>query len=435
MSLTKEKPNILVILADDHGYGDISLHGGPHLQTPHIDRIAGDGMRFSQFYANSSVCSPSRAALMTGRYPDRVGVPGVIRTHAHDNWGYFRQDAVTLPTLLKRAGYRTSIVGKWHLGLEPENHPCQRGFDYFRGFLGDMMDDYYTHRRHDINYMRQDQEEIDPKGHATDLFTRWAIEVIQKQTNSDQPFFLYLAYNAPHTPIQPPEEWIERVRQREPDASPERVKYVALVEHMDAGIGQVLDALQQTGQLSDTLVVYTSDNGGQGNVGAYNGPYRGNKGDMYEGGIRVPACAMWPGRIPGGTVTDQVSLLMDLLPTLCELTSVDVDHPIEGRSILPTLLGDQRDLADRVLYWVRREGTMRFLGLCQHAVRRGDLKLLHNSPFDPLELFHLGENSGEQFERASGDPESFKKMAQLLQREMQPAGAVPWLKSDTDLIA
>lgn len=426
-----KKPNILLILADDHGYGDISLHGGPHLQTPHIDRIAGDGVRFSQFYANSSVCSPSRAALMTGRYPDRVGVPGVIRTHAHDNWGYFRQDAVTLPTMLKRAGYRTSIVGKWHLGLEPENHPCRRGFDYFRGFLGDMMDDYYTHLRHGFNYMRLDQAEIHPEGHATDLFTRWAIEVIREQANSDQPFFLYLAYNAPHTPIQPPEEWIERVRQREPEASPERVQYVALVEHMDAGIGQVLDALQQTGQLSDTLVIYTSDNGGQGNVGAYNGPYRGNKGDMYEGGIRVPACAMWPGRIPQGAVTDQVALLMDLFPTLCALTGVDVDHQIEGSSILPTLCGDQQDLAGRALYWLRREGTMRFLGLCQHAVRCGDLKLLHNSPFDPLELFHLGEDPGERTDLANGDPESFKKMAQLLQREIQPAGAIPWLKSES----
>ncbi|MFH1571337.1 MAG: sulfatase-like hydrolase/transferase, partial [Gemmatimonadota bacterium] len=272
MTASEARPHILLILADDHGYGDVSLHGGPHLCTPHMDRIAGDGVHFTRFYANSSVCSPSRAALMTGRYPDRVGVPGVIRTHARDSWGYFRQDAVTLPTMLRRAGYHTSLVGKWHLGLEPENHPCRRGFDWFRGFLGDMMDDYCSHLRHGYNYMRLGREEIRPEGHATDLFTAWAVELIRQWPATGQPQFLYLAYNAPHTPIQPPPAWVERVRRREPGASEERVRYAALVEHLDAGIGQVLEALEQTGQLANTLVIYTSDNGGQADVGACNGP-------------------------------------------------------------------------------------------------------------------------------------------------------------------
>lgn len=419
-------PHILLILADDHGYGDVSVHQGPHLQTPNMDRIAADGVRFTRFYANSSVCSPSRAALMTGRYPDRVGVPGVIRTHGEDNWGYFRQDAVTLPTMLARAGYGTSLVGKWHLGLEPENHPCRRGFGSFRGFLGDMMDDYYTHLRHGHNYMRLGQEQIDPPGHATDLFTEWAVEQIRQWPQANQPQFLYLAYNAPHTPIQPPEEWVERVRRREPDASDERVRYVALVEHLDAGIGRVLEALEQVGQLDNTLVIYTSDNGGQMSVGAYNGPLRGQKGDMYEGGIRVPACAMWPGRIPSGLVTDQVAMLMDLFPTACEVAGVEVDHQIEGCSILPTLFGQEQDLSDRVLYWLRREGTMRFLGLCQHAVRRGDLKLLHNDPFSPLELYDLAQDPQEASDRAAVDGQTFEAMAHLLQREMHGAGGVPW---------
>ncbi|MBT7099272.1 sulfatase-like hydrolase/transferase, partial [Candidatus Poribacteria bacterium] len=176
-------PNIVLILADDHGYGDVSMHDGPHIRTPNIDRIAQDGMRFSQFYANSSVCSPSRAALMTGRYPDRVGVPGVIRTHPENNWGYFAQEAVTLPAILKRKEYHTALIGKWHLGLEPENHPCRRGFDHFHGFLGDMMDDYYTHLRHDNNYMRQGFETIDPRGHATDLFSDWSAEFIRSRQN------------------------------------------------------------------------------------------------------------------------------------------------------------------------------------------------------------------------------------------------------------
>ncbi|MDA0336688.1 MAG: sulfatase-like hydrolase/transferase [bacterium] len=421
------RPNILVILADDHGYGDVSMHRGPHIQTPHMDRIARDGIRFQHFYANSSVCSPSRAALLTGRYPDRVGVPGVIRTHPENNWGYLHQDAVTLPSMLQRAGYDTSLIGKWHLGLDPESHPCRRGFDHFHGFLGDMMDDYLTHRRHDINYMQFAQQEIDPEGHATDLFTDWAIQYIRQRESTTQPFFLYLAYNAPHTPIQPPEEWVDRVRQREPEAADERVRYVALVEHLDDGIGRTLQALEETGQLDNTLVIYTSDNGGQMNVGATNGPYRGAKGDMYEGGLRVPACAMWPGHIPAGTITDQVALLMDLFPTACDAAGVHIDHHIEGRSLLPTLHGETQDFGDRVLYWVRREGGERFLGLCQHAVRLGDLKLLHNGAFDPLELFDLGTDPYEQSE-GSADTEALQVMRTLLQQQIQVAGATAWQK-------
>ena len=417
-------PNILIILGDDHGYGDISAHRGPHIQTPNIDRIAENGIRLTQFYANSSVCSPSRAALMTGRYPDRVGVPGVIRTYPESNWGYFSRDAITLPSMLKQKDYHTSIIGKWHLGLEPENHPCKRGFDHFHGFLGDMMDDYYTHLRHDQNYMRKDLEVIDPRGHATDLFTEWATEVIHGHAHASQPFFLDLAYNAPHTPIQPPEDWIERVRQREPDASPERVKYIALVEHMDAGIGRVLDALEQTGQLSNTLVIYTSDNGGQLNVGATNGDLKGGKGQMYEGGIRVPTCAMWADGIEKGQVCDNVAMLMDLFPTACEIAGASVNHEIEGLSILPTLRGETQNFSDRAMYWVRKDGGPSFLGLNQHAVRRGNIKLLHNSPFEPLELYDLGNDPQETSDQAKTG--AFREMGELLQTEMQQNGSIPW---------
>ena len=422
-------PNIVLILADDHGYGDVSMHGTPDIQTPHIDRIAADGMRFSQFYANSSVCSPSRAALMTGRYPDRVGVPGVIRTHAENNWGYFAQDAVTLPQILKRQEYHTALIGKWHLGLEPENHPCRRGFDHFHGFLGDMMDDYYTHLRHDRNYMRRNDETIDPRGHATDLFSDWSAEFIRSRQHESEPFFLYLAYNAPHTPIQPPQEWIDRIREREPEASDTRVEYLALVEHMDDGIGRVLDALDETGQASNTIVVYTSDNGGQMNVGADNGPWRGQKGQMYEGGIRVPACVRWPGEMDAGASNDTAAMLLDLYPTLCDAVGLPVEHEIEGQSILPTLRGASQDFSERVYYWIRKEGGQQFLGLDQHAVRLGDVKLLHNRPFEPLELYHLGNDPAESADLRDGNGASFGEMRQLLQAEMQRAGSVAWQRS------
>ena len=419
-------PNVLLILADDHGYGDISAHDGPSIQTPNIDRIATNGTRFTRFYANSSVCSPSRASLMTGRYPDRVGVPGVIRTHPENNWGHFRQDATTLPSALKQKDYRTAIIGKWHLGLELENHPCKRGFDHFHGFLGDMMDDYYTHLRHNINYMRDGFDTIDPRGHATDLFTDWSAAFIRSQAQSSEPFFLYLAYNAPHTPIQPPDEWIARVQEREPDISPQRAKYIALVEHMDAGIGRVLDTLEETGQRSNTLVIYTSDNGGQINVGAHNGPLRGQKGQMYEGGIRVPTCAMWPGYIPDGHVTDQVALLMDIFPTVCEVTGAPIPSEIEGRSIWQTLQGEQQDFSERILYWLRREGGQQFLGQCQHAIRRGDIKLVHNRPFEPLELYNLADDPLETTDNTQTEKALFREMSQLFQTETQKAGHIPW---------
>jgi arylsulfatase A-like enzyme len=421
------RPNILVILADDHGYGDISAHGGPHLQTPNIDRIGAEGCRLTHCYANSSVCSPSRAALMTGRYPDRVGVPGVIRTHANNSWGYFRRDAVTLPQVLGAQGYRTWMSGKWHLGLEAENHPNRRGFATFKGFLGDMMDDYLTHRRHDNNYMRDGEREIDPAGHATDLFTGWAIDMIRDHAKRDEPFFGYLAYNAPHTPIQPPAEWVAKVREREPDADDKRVKYVALVEHMDHGIGRVLDTLADTGVADHTIVIYTSDNGGEMGAGATNGDLRGQKGDMYEGGIRVPACVRWPGEVPAASVSNQVMLLSDLFPSLCEAAEARFDHAIDGTSVLPTFRGGQQNLSDRLLYWLRREGGPQFTGEAQHAVRRGDLKLLHNRPFEPLQLFDLAGDPHEITDLTKTRIDDWRALRQDMQSRILASGGVPWV--------
>ncbi|MCP4642593.1 MAG: sulfatase-like hydrolase/transferase, partial [bacterium] len=180
-------------------------------------------------------------------------------------------------------------------------------------------------------------------------------------------------YNAPHTPIQPPEDWLDRVKKREPDMTEKRAKLVALIEHMDDGIGRVLEALDELNLRDDTLVIFASDNGGQLNVGANNGALRGGKQNMYEGGIRVPMCAVWPGRIPAGTRSDQIALTMDLFPSICEAAGASVDHTIDGVSILPTLLGEKQDLGDRCLFWVRREGG-HYGGQDYYAVRQGDFK-------------------------------------------------------------
>ena len=253
-----DRPNVLLILVDDLGYGDLASQGARDMRTPHIDRLAASGMTFTNFYANCPVCSPTRAALLSGRYQDLVGVPGVIRTHPANSWGYLRHDAVLLPVPLAKAGYHTAMVGKWHLGLDAPNLPNDRGFSHFHGFLGDMMDDYYNHRRHGNNYMRKNAETIDPKGHATDLFSQWAVDYLElaARRRDRRPFFLYLAYNAPHTPIQPPEEWVQRVLKREPKIDRRRAKLVALIEHMDDGIGKVLKSLE-TNSLINRFVVYT----------------------------------------------------------------------------------------------------------------------------------------------------------------------------------
>jgi len=427
------KPNVLVILADDLGYGDLSSYGATDLKSPNIDKLVAAGMRFDNFYANCPVCSPTRAALMTGRYPDLVGVPGVIRTHIKDNWGYLFPQAVLLPQMLKRAGYHTALVGKWHLGLASPNLPNERGFDHFHGFLGDMMDDYYNHRRHGFNYLRLDDKEIDSQGHATDLFTQWAIDYVRERSQKkEQPFFLYLAYNAPHAPIQPPPEWLERVRQRETGISERRAKLVALIEHLDAGIGKVMDALKETGLSDNTLVIFTSDNGGQLSVGGTNGPWRAGKGDMYEGGIREPMCAVWPEKITPGSCSDRVALTMDLFPTICEAASAHIEHEIDGRSILPTLTGKEQPEDNRTLFWVRREGGGQYGGRAYYAARQGDFKLLQNSPFEPMELYNLKDDPREQKPLGRKHP-MYNKLFTALQGHITQAGAVPWQRYPVDL--
>ncbi len=439
------RPNVLVILVDDLGYGDLSCYGATDLKTPHIDGLVAAGMRFDNFYANCPVCSPTRASLMTGRYPDLVGVPGVIRTHLADNWGYLLPQAVLLPQMLKRAGYHTALVGKWHLGLASPNTPNERGFDHFHGFLGDMMDDYYNHRRHGFNYMRLNDKEIDPEGHATDLFTQWAVDYLrsrgegvppskrgQDARDANQPFFLYLAYSAPHAPIQPPPEGLDRVKQRESGISDRRARLVALIEHLDAGIGKVLAALKETGLADNTLVIFTSDNGGQVSLGATNGPWRAGKGDMYEGGLRVPMGAVWPGRTQPGTHSDRVALTMDLFPTICEAGGVRVEHEIDGRSVLPILVGQAQPQDERVLFWVRREGGAQYGGRAYYAVRQGDYKLLQNSPFEPMELYNLRDDPKEQKPLGRKHP-MYNRLFTALQSHVTQAGAVPWQKYPVDL--
>jgi len=419
------KPNIIFILADDLGYADLSFTGGKDVKTPHIDALAAKGIFLKNCYANSTVCSPSRAALLTGLYPDLVGVPGVIRQQEKDSWGYLKKDAILLPAVLKKSGYQTAIIGKWHLGFDKPNIPNSKGFDQFKGFLGDMMDDYYTHRREGINWMRENEKEIDPKGHATDLFTDWAIDYVVEKNKSTAPYFLYLAYNAPHFPIQPPAEFLDKVKQREPDATESRAKNIALVEHLDTSIGKLMATLEASGQMNNTIIVFSSDNGGSLPHGQSNGTLNGGKQDMLEGGIKVPAVVVWKDKIKAGGSSDQLALLMDFFPTLANIAGASVEHKVNGINLTPVLKGTGSIQTDRTVYWMRREGGQHN-GLAYYAARKENVKILQNNPFEAFKGYDLDKDPLEKNPINTNDHELFKALKLSLQEHIRASGKIPW---------
>jgi arylsulfatase A-like enzyme len=300
-----------------------------------------------------------------------------------------------------------------------------------------MMDDYVKKRRHDINYMRLNEEEIDPPGHATDIFTNWAVEYIQELTEVEHPFFLYLSYNAPHFPVQPPAAWLEKVKAREPKISEKREKLVAFIEHLDDGVGKVINALKSSGMYDNTIVVFTSDNGGLLKDEAYNGPYRDGKQSVYEGGIRVPGCVVWPRKIKAGTRTQHIALSMDILPTVLEAADIPFLQKIEagrccGKSFLSILEGNSQEEVERPLFFSRREGGTAYGGLTIQAVRTGDWKLLQNSPFAPQELYNLATDPGEKNNLIEKEQEIYHELNDLMMLHLQEAGKVPWQKPVQD---
>jgi len=420
------RPNFLVIFTDDHGYGDVSTYHESDVRTSRIHQLAAEGMLFTTMRANCTVCSPSRAALLTGRYADRAGVPGVIRTQPENSWGFLDPAVPTLPGELRKAGYHTAIIGKWHLGLESPNTPNERGFDHFHGFLGDMMDSYTTHLRHGRNYMRLNQQAIQPEGHATDLFTEWAAAYLKGgHRPQGRPFFLYLAYNAPHFPIEPPAAWLAKVRARAPGMDPKRAANAAFVEHLDDRIGRVLAALKEAGLEDDTLVVFTADNGGSLPHAQNNDPWRDGKQSHYDGGLRVPFMVRWPGHVAPGSRSDYAGLNFDIFPTFLELAGLQASAELDAVSLLPVLkggvIGKPRDL-----YFVRREGGSAYGGKSYEALIRGDWQLRPKHHWSPLELYNLKDDPLEKNNLAGKAPKVFNELSTALRTHIQRGGAVPW---------
>ena len=404
----RSKPNIVFILADDLGYADVSCYGRREYATPSIDRIAAEGMRFLQAYANSAVCSASRTAIITGRYQDRlpVGLEEPISVRDDGMIVGLPPGLPTLPAQLKKAGYATALVGKWHLGPLPDYGPLKSGYDRFYGFR-EGSSDYFNH---DARLWTQDELAHDP-GYLTDLLGNRAVRVIDDCAAAGQPFLLSLHFNAPHWPWEGPGDEAESKRLA---ASGRRSlsdydggsmqTYAAMVTRMDEQIGRVLDTLDARGLRDDTIVIFTSDNGGERYSDRW--PFTGMKTELLEGGLRIPAIVRWPGHVPADRVDEHQTIMhMDWLPTLLAAAglSPDPSFPSDGMSLLPTLTANAPPVT-RKLFW-------RYLNMLQEACRDGDwkyLKILDNTFLfnvveDPLERANLKDRRRDIYDRLVAD--------------------------------
>lgn len=326
-------PNIVVVLADDLGYGDIGTYGVSDIQTPNLDRLAAEGVRLTNAYAAAPVCTPTRAAWVTGRYPQRAGIEWNFgRFNVGGTHGLAPSDR-SIGRVLKRRGYRTALFGKWHLGTAPEFRPRAHGFDEFFGFLGGGLD-YYSHEFGDGKPgLLENDTPVIREGYLTDLITNRAVRFINARHR--EPFFVYVAYNAPHFPFQPPGRPDDIRRTREEMLAGTRQDYAGMVESLDAGVGRILSALDVNGVSRDTLVIFTSDNGGERL--SRNAPLFNGKKTLWEGGVRVPWLMRWPGRIAPGTTSDQAAITMDITATVRAAAGTDADPAADGIDLLPML--------------------------------------------------------------------------------------------------
>ncbi len=410
-------PNIVLIVSDDQGYPDLGIIGTKPILTPHLDRLAREGVRATNFYATWPACTPSRGSILTGRYPQRNGLYDNVRNdlvsykHRYTAEEYalspemtlgLDPKEITIGNVLQSAGYRTGVVGKWDMGQAKRFLPLQRGFDFFYGH-GNNGIDYYTHERYGIHSMFRGnvRTQADVGTYATELFKREALRFVDD--NRRQPFFLYLAFNAPHFAsnfqggVQAPEAFVRRY----PDMDPKErlTSYYAAVTCMDEAIGELLARLDQHGLAQDTLVLFLSDNGGSGNGG--NHPLRGAKMTMWEGGLRVPFLARWPNRLPAGVVTDEFLTALEIFPSLVAAAGATppTNVGLDGFDLLP-VLGGRKKSPRTEMFWERRG---------ERAARVDNWKWI-SSPKDSS-LFDLAKDIGETSDLTSSHPEIAARLA------------------------
>lgn len=397
-----KRPNIVLILADDLGYGDLACQGATDVATPHLDRLAATGVRLTDCYSNGCVCTPTRAALLTGRYQQRLGMEWVL-VH-EDKAPGLPTDEVTVARLLKDVGYATGIFGKWHLGFQPEFGPNAHGFDEFFGILGGNVD-MYSHREiRGEDDLFENGRPIRTEGYLTDLITDRAVRFVER--HRDEPFFLYVPFNAVHWPFQKPNDPGD-VRDRETWFQGTRKDFCSMVESLDGSVGKILAALDQADLTDDTLVIFTSDNGGErlSNMG----PLFHRKATLWEGGLRVPGIVRWPRRLPAAKVSRQPAISMDFAATILGAAGVSPasDKPLDGVDLLPLLAEDSPPL-ERALFWRVRHADRR-----QSAIRLGRWKFVHDAGIDML--FDLEADIGERRDVGFEHPERLADLARRLE--------------------
>ncbi|MFT5301519.1 MAG: arylsulfatase A-like enzyme [Mariniblastus sp.] len=418
------EPNIVVILTDDQGYADFSFnaHHPQEVQTPHMDALAANGVYFSQAYISGNVCSPTRAGLMLGQYQQRVGV-----YDAGTGGSGFDPTTPIFPAMLPDT-YYSGAFGKWHLGLDDDFpalkwHPLSRGFDSFYGFMGRGAHDYFDlHPDSEGKFkhpLYRDRNRINDEGYLTTRLTEEAVQFIHQQ--HEKPFFLYLAYNAVHAPAQAPEADIEKYRAKYPHLSEKRAILMAMLEHLDDGVGDVVKALKDTDSFDDTLLFFLTDNGGAGAMEANNAPLRGLKGQVYEGGHRTPFVVSWPARFEGGRVIDTPIISLDVLPTVLDAVGqLKPDNTFDGKSLLSLIEGKTKKHHAN-LFWSEGGSTGEW------AVRSGDFKLLGLK--DRRELYNLAEDPAESNDLMDENPEQAgeleKRYNHWLSQMAMPANGAP----------
>ncbi|MBD2361099.1 sulfatase [Anabaena minutissima FACHB-250] len=401
------RPNVVFILVDDMGWGDLSIYGRPDFETPNLDRLARQGVRFTNAYANQTVCTPTRIAFLTGRYQARLPVglrePLGARSQAASNNIGIPANQPTIASLLKANGYETALVGKWHAGYPPNFGPLQKGFDEYFGHLSGGIE-YFTHTGTDrIPDLYENDVPVQRTGYATDLFTDRAVEFIQRPRS--RPFYLSLHYNSPHWPWQGPNDQASTAfyLTNGYTAGGSQATYAAMVKSLDDGVGKVLDALESSGQADNTLVIFTSDNGGErfSNFG----PFQARKGSLYEGGIRVPSIIRYPGVTQANQVSNQVIITFDLTATILAATgtSFHPNYPPDGQNLLPLLRGERSEFS-RTLFWRFRAPIQ----TRQKAVRSGDWKYL--SLGGQEYLFNLATDPGETVDLKTSNTQVFTRL-------------------------
>ena len=399
-------PNVLLIVTDDLGYGDLGSYGASDVRTPNIDRLAAEGVRLTDFYASGATCTPTRAALITGRYQQRVELERPLGSGVDSG---LPAGGRSLPHLLRSNGYATALIGKWHLGYKPEFSPNAHGFDYFFGFKSGYID-YYRHTGGDgAHDLFENEAPVHVDGYMTDLITERSVRFIEDHAR--QPFFIEVAYSAPHWPYQVPDrpstarDEGTHVQPYEPDAGT-RADYVAMLERADQGVGAMLEALERLGLSDRTLVIFTSDNGGEWL--SRNAPLFHRKWTVWEGGIRVPAIFRWPGRLPAGEVSLQVGVTMDLTASILAATGTPVPAglALDGVDLLPILTG-RLAVTERTLFW-----RQVYVNRRQRAVRRGDWKLMLDG--EAAMVFNLRTDVGERNDLARERQDVAQRLRPLL---------------------